>query len=92
MTGRTRRAQRERRIISAKRLDRYLTAQLQKLPGFAEVTVSAGYRLCEPDADGCNWSGEVVPVHGVRAPPAQEIVARLQPIVRAARARYNMSE
>jgi hypothetical protein len=92
MTGRNRCVRPKRAVISAERLDRYLTSQLQKLPGFDAVTVSAGYRLRTPDVDGCNWSGDVVPVHGVRAPPAEEIAARLQPIVRAARARFNISE
>jgi hypothetical protein len=82
----------KRAVISADRLDRYLTRRLHKIPGFDKVSVSAGYRLRAPDADGCNWSGDVVPVHGVRAPPSEVIAATLRPIVQDARARYNLSE
>jgi hypothetical protein len=83
---------RQRVVISPQQLDHYLTAELHKVPGFAGVTVHAGYRLREPDADGCNWSGHAVPLHGVRAPPADVIEATLRPIVRNARARFNLSE
>lgn len=85
-------AKRARWVVPAEKLDRYLTDELHKLPGFEMVTVFAGYRLRAPDHEGCNWSGEVVPVHGVRAPPAEEIAAALRPIVRSARARFNMDE
>jgi hypothetical protein len=78
--------------ISAETLDDILTEELHRVPGFEAVRVSAGYRLRAPDAEGCNWSGRVVPVHGVRAPPSEAIAAALSPIVRLARARYNISE
>jgi hypothetical protein len=86
------RAKRSRCVVPAEKLDRYLTDELHKLPGFDAVSVYAGYRLRAPDDEGCNWSGEVVPVHGVRAPPAEQIEAALRPIVRTARARFNMGE
>jgi hypothetical protein len=85
-------AKRARCVVPAARLDRYLTDELHKLPGFDMVTVYAGYRLRAPDDEGCNWSGAVIPVHGVRAPPREEIAAALRPIVRTARARFNMDE
>jgi hypothetical protein len=78
--------------IPAQQLDDYLNDQLHRVRGFDGVSVSAGYRLRAPDADGCNWSGAVVPIHGTRAPSAELISATLRPIVRAARARFNMSE
>lgn len=83
---------RKRVFISATELDQYLTEQLQKVPGFEQISVSAGYRLRTPDADGCNWSGDVVPLHGKRAPPPEVIAETLRPIVRHARARFNISE
>jgi hypothetical protein len=92
MKARNRYRSATRAIISAQRLDQYLTRELHKVPGFHAVSVSAGYRLRAPDAEGCNWSGEVVPVHGVRAPPPEVIAATLRPIVRDARARFNLSE
>jgi len=82
----------QRTVVSAEQLDQYLTNELHKIPGFAGITVHAGYRLREPDADGCNWSGHAVPLHGVRAPPPEVIEATLRPIVRHARARFNLSE
>lgn len=83
---------RNRTIISAVRLDRYLTARLRESGAFATVRLSAGYRLRVPDASGCNWSGHVVPIHGLRAPAREIIEAALRPIVKAARARFNLSE
>lgn len=81
-----------RTAIPAARLDRYLTEQLHRAPGFETVSVSAGYRLSAPDVDGCNWSGKVVPLRGPSAPAADVIAAALRPIIRRARARFNMSE
>jgi len=54
--------------------------------------VSAGYRLRATDENGCNWSGDVVPMYGIRAPLASLIAAVLRPIVRAAQARFNLSD
>lgn len=92
MKARNTRPSLKRAAISPQKLDRYLTAQLQKVPGFAGVTVYAGYRLRQPDADGCNWSGQAVPIHGVRAPAPEVIAATLRPILQTARARFNLSE
>jgi hypothetical protein len=92
MTCRTRYSGRWREEISAEHLDEYLTRELQKVPGFEAVSVSAGYRLRSTDDEGCNWSGDVVPVHGVRAPLPEVIAQALQPIVKTAQARFNLSE
>jgi hypothetical protein len=81
-----------RAVISPGRLDRHLTARLRRSGAFETVRVSAGYRLRVPDASGCNWSGRVVPIHGLRAPAPEIIEAALRPIVQAARARFNISE
>ncbi len=81
-----------RESVAPARLDRYLTRQLRKMPGFETVSVSAGYRLRAPDEDGCNWSGDVVPMYGAHASHADIVCRRLRPIVRAAKARFNLSE
>ena len=88
----TRRGSCKRAAISPERLDCYLTEQLHKVPGFEAVDISAGYRLRAPDDEGCNWSGKVVALHGLRAPLAEDIAAALRPIVRGARARFNLTE
>jgi len=88
----TRRGPPKRAAISPEKLDCYLTDQLHKVPGFEAVDISAGYRLRAPDDEGCNWSGKVVALHGLRAPLAEDIAAALRPIVRAARAHFNLSE
>jgi hypothetical protein len=82
----------KRVTISAARLDEYLTEQLHESAGFENVRLSAGYRLRTPDVDGCNWSGHVFPVHGTRGPTSEEIADAARPIVKAARARFNISE
>jgi hypothetical protein len=82
----------ERIPITPGRLDRYLTRKLHEVPGFEAVSVSAGYRLRATDENGCNWSGDVVPMYGIRAPLASRITAVLRPIVRAAQARFNLSD
>jgi hypothetical protein len=91
MTRKSRRTVR-RVAISAEMLDDILTQALHRVPGFEAVDVSAGYRLSGPDEEGCNWSGRVVALHSVRAPPSEAIAAALSPIVRSARGRYNLSE
>lgn len=83
---------RKRTSISAVRLDRHLTARLHQSGAFESVRLSAGYRLRVPDASGCNWSGRVVAMHGLRAPSQEIIEAALRPIVEAARAQFNLSE
>jgi len=83
---------RNRAIISAVRLDRYLTARLRQSGVSETVKVWAGYRLRVPDASGCNWSGHVVATHGPRATAGEIIEAALRPVVEAARARFNLSE
>ncbi len=82
----------DRAVVDASQVDRYLTIQLRKMPGFGTVSISVGYRLRAPDEEGCNWSGAVVPVCGRHAPEAGVIAAALPPIVRAARARFNLKE
>lgn len=83
----------KRTIISAVRLDRHLTERLrQSARAFETVRLAAGYRLRASDASGCNWSGHVVPMHGLRAPSHEIIETALRPIVAAARARFNLSE
>ena len=81
-----------RESVPPARLDRYLTRQLRKTPGFETVSVSAGYRLRAPDEDGCNWSGDVVPMYGAYFSHADIVCNRLRPIVKAAKARFNLSE
>jgi hypothetical protein len=81
-----------RRVVSAPKLDRYLTAELHKRIGFEMIRLAAGYRLRRADAEGCNWSGNVTAIHGLRSPSSERIAAALRPIVGAARARFNLSE
>jgi hypothetical protein len=82
----------DRAVVAASQVDRYLTRQLRKRPGFGAVSISVGYRLRAPDDEGCNWSGAVVPVCGRHAPEASIIAAALPPFVKAARARFNLKE
>jgi hypothetical protein len=82
----------KRTTLSPTKLDQYLTGELHKTPGFEAVDLSAGYRLRGPDVDGCNWSGDVIPIRGMRAPAPERIADALRPIIRAARARFNLSE
>jgi hypothetical protein len=89
---RAQRKEQSRTAIPAARLDRYLTEQLHRAPGFESVSVSAGYRLSAPDVEGCNWSGKFVLLRGPRAPSSEAIAAALRPILRWACARFNMSE
>jgi hypothetical protein len=76
--------------ITPGRLDHYLTRKLHEVPGFEMVSVSAGYRLRTTDENGCNWSGDVVPMYGIRAPLASLITVVLRPIVKAAQERFNL--
>ncbi len=81
-----------RESVAAARVDRYLTRQLHKTPGFERVAVSVGYRLQVPDEDGCNWSGHVVPMYETHCSLADMVSERLRPFIKTARARFNLSE
>jgi len=82
----------KRETISAVALDKYLTRELHKTAGFEMVRLSAGFRLRVPDKKGCNWSGNITHIHGIRAPSCEKIDAALAPIVKVARERFNMAE
>jgi hypothetical protein len=81
-----------RQPIPAAHIDRYLTRQLHKMPGFEKVAVSVGYRLRAADEDGCNWSGHVVPMYDTHFSHADSVSRRLRPFIKAAQARFNLSE
>jgi hypothetical protein len=85
-------ARNRRQFVSASELDAYLTAQLRRTGGFGTVRIAAGYRLQRDDANGCNWSGDVTVIQGMRSPASDVIAAALRPIVGVARARFNLSE
>jgi hypothetical protein len=78
--------------VPASQVDRYVTRRLRESNGFGAVNISVGYRLRTPDEEGCNWSGAAVPMCGVHAPAASIIAAKLPPLVKAARARFNLKE
>ena len=92
VAARTRIPNMKRITISAASLDQYLTEQLRRTSGFEDISLAAGYRLRTTDADGCNWSGDVVPLRGIRGPSSEVIAEALRPIVKTARARFNLSE
>jgi hypothetical protein len=77
----------DRAVVAASQVDRYLTKQLRKMPGFGWVTVFE-----RRTKKRCNGSGAVVPVGGFHAPEASVIAAALSPFVKAARARFDLKE
>ena len=68
----------------------WLTQELRKFPGCEETTVSIQYELQGPDADGCNWSRDIVFNFGRN----DSVVAKehLRPLFDEARRRFSVRE
>ena len=79
-----------REFKTRREISEWLTGELRKHPGCGDTTVSVQYQLQEPDADGCNWSRDIVFNFGRN----DTVVAkdRLRPIFEEARRRFNVRE
>ena len=78
-----------RRVVSPAELRRWLTAQIRRHEGCAEVRVIGITRLHRAGPDGCNWSyGLVVEPAGV--PPSVYAMACIEAVTRG-RELFNVS-
>jgi hypothetical protein len=79
-----------RQLASRATIDEWMTLELQRAPDCEGSQLTLSYRLCEPDAEGCNWSDATLrlgPNTDARhaGPFAHEIVKR-------ARAKFNLAD
>lgn len=78
----------ERELVTEEQLLAFLNKELAKYEDSESYRFdSIGYRLVEPDPEGCNWSTPQLRGSGV---PLEPIVPIAERIVGEARRRYNL--
>lgn len=79
-----------RELKTRHEISEWLTAELHKQRGCQETRVSVQYQLQEPDAEGCNWSRDLIINYG--GDDSVLILERLRPLFEEARRRFNVRE
>lgn len=72
-------------------LSAWLTTELRKIEDCHDSSVAVQYLLRNPDADGCNWSDEVVLSVG-RSATADYLYPHVRRLVGEARLKFNVKE
>jgi len=80
-----------RKLVTRAELNRILTREARKIEGYEDATLRVQYVYRDPDESGCNWSPDVMFNAGKNGLIADS-VSSIGPIVRDARARYNIQE
>jgi hypothetical protein len=68
----------------------WVTIKLNEHPACGETRVTVQYELEEPDADGCNWSRDIVLNYG--RDDSAVVNQHLRPLFEEARRRFNVCE
>ena len=68
----------------------WLNQELRKHKGCDEARATVQYELCEPDADGCNWSRDLIINCG--GDDSVLVNQHLRPLFEEARRRFNVRE
>ena len=68
----------------------WLNQELHKQQGCEEARATVQYELLEPDADGCNWSRDLIINYGRN--DRVVVNERLRPLFEEARRRFNVRE
>jgi hypothetical protein len=80
----------KQRLVSAKQLADWITAEIQKYEGCEDVRVNGDVLgLREPEPDGCNWSDSLSLSMG-DADPA-DVASALSHTLQEARRRFNLN-
>ncbi|MGC9965839.1 MAG: hypothetical protein ABSE08_10575 [Syntrophobacteraceae bacterium] len=78
----------ERELKTKEELLKILNEELKKVEDSEGYRFdSIGFKLIEPDSEGCNWSSAVFHGSGVHCEPMMPIVDR---IIQEARRKYNL--
>jgi hypothetical protein len=79
-----------RELRTRREVSEWLTRELRAHSGCQGTIVTVQYQLREPEADGCNWSRDLVINYGR---DNSEVVHRyLRPLFEEARRRFNVHE
>jgi hypothetical protein len=79
----------QRKIITLKELNDWLTEYVSRHEECDGTTVHAQYKLQNPDSDGCNWSTDIIYSLGQNADKASLNVI-IDNAVREARKKFNV--
>lgn len=79
-----------RELITRVGISSWITARLRSFPECADAEVTVQYELRAPDADGCNWSRDLVINYG--RSDSQAVQRCLCPLCEEARRRFNIDE
>jgi hypothetical protein len=79
-----------RELMTQLGISSWITARLRSFPECADAEVTVQYELHEPEADGCNWSRDLVINYG--RSDSQAVQRRLRPLCKEARRRFNIDE
>jgi hypothetical protein len=79
-----------RELKTRQQISQWITQRLQIFPDCAGANVTVQYELQEPDADGCNWSRDLILNYG--RSDSDAVLQHLRPLHQEARRRFNVSE
>lgn len=78
-------------LVTLDELSAQLTDQLQEVQDATGSRIAVQYVLREPDADGCNWSDNIVLAVGPTA-TREALQPFVTQLVQAARMKFNVKE
>jgi len=79
-----------RELKTRQQISQWITQRLQIFPDCAGANVTIQHELQEPDAEGCNWSRDLILDYGKSDSDA--VLQHLRPLHQEARRRFNVSE
>ena len=79
-----------RELKTRAEISAWLNQELHKLEGCGEARVTVQYEILELDADGCNWSRDLI-INYARDDSVL-VNQRLRPLFEEARRRFNVRE
>jgi hypothetical protein len=79
-----------RKFKTRAEISAWLNQELRKQKGCEEARATVQYELREPDADGCNWSRDLVINYG--RDDSALVNQHLRPLFEEARLRFNVRE
>jgi hypothetical protein len=79
-----------RELKTRQQISDWITQSLQAFPECADARATVQYELQEPDAEGCNWSRDLILNYG--RSDSDAVLRHLRPLHQEARRRFNVSE
>lgn len=79
-----------RELRTRQQISDWITPRLQAFPECADANVTVQYELQEADAEGCNWSHDLILNYG--SSDSDAVLRHLRPLHQEARRRFNIGE